>query len=1092
MNYPFKLGLLLCLALLPFVTIAQTKAQKVYLNPSTIEGQLVKITEPLRDFVEPPFDNIRVRTEKLGYHPKTDWVLNDSINPYAQPNGADPAWQLKYSKPLLNRSINQSFEGMGNSGVNPPDPCMDVGPNHVIQMINGSGGAYFEIFDRTGNQLQAQTYFDSFTSIGGLGDPIVLYDQAADRWMMSEFSATGNLMVVAVSQTSDPMGSWYIYSYQANNFPDYPKFGIWPNAYIVTTNENSPNVYALDRTAMLSGNAGTAQDFSVSSYGTISFQALTPVDWDGSTAPPSNEPAMVMRMADDAWANNLNQDQLELFEVDIDFNNAANSSLTLVQSIATDPFDTHLCGYTAFACIPQQGSSTTLDPLREVIMNRIQYRKFSNHETMVLCHVTDVTGNDRAGIRWYELRRTTGDWSIYQQGTYSPDDESRWMASIAINADGSIGLAYSTSSSNSYPSLKYTGRKECDPLGIMTEPETVIVAGGAANGSNRYGDYASMSVDPVDNEFWFTGQYVPATGGWSTRLAKFDIESCTPSVSFATSTISISEQDATIDNACLDYSEVEVVIELNQAASADPTVTLSLGGSATAGLDYEAPANLTSTLTATNLSASFIFKIFDDNYVETLETIDLTYTLNANGGNASSGNINQALSIEIISEDVLPITSSSATTVILDEDFESNTLGVFTTNNPSGDTPFQVATVTGASSNAYTVPTAPTGTYVAYVNDDDCNCNQNEVNLESPVLDLSAAISASLTFDYYYEDQVYQNNPEEAEVLISVDGGVTYVLLEELAGPDVWVVGYAIDLTNYVGQSNVKILFRYSDGTGWLYGLAVDNIKVETTASTAVQVAVNSTNPTEAYLAPMTTVYFYDEMTGDIMLSLNNTSTHDYGCTTVEVDRAGTNPSALQFSTANTDEYVASKTFKISPSNPSATGSYTIDLYYEEAEIAAWETATGNNRSILEIVKVAGDNKISDVTPANVSNYTISYNPATLGSFNSDVIVSSTISSGFSGFGIGKPASTTSSSSCLSFPTNTWIGGATGNWNDSVSDWSLGELPDYCHHVVIPAGKNVTVLNTEIAKGYTLTVDQSGTLTSEVGAIVDIIAPNTP
>ena len=111
---------------------------------------------------------------------------------------------------------------------------------------------------------------------------------------MSEFSASGNLLVVAITETSDPLGAWFVYSYQANSFPDYPKYGIWPNMYVVTSNENSPTVYVLDRAQMLAGNPGAAQDFTVPSYGTIGFQALTPVDFDGSTLPPANEPAMVM------------------------------------------------------------------------------------------------------------------------------------------------------------------------------------------------------------------------------------------------------------------------------------------------------------------------------------------------------------------------------------------------------------------------------------------------------------------------------------------------------------------------------------------------------------------------------------------------------------------------------------------------------------------------------------------------------------------------------------------------------------------------------------------------------------------------------
>ena len=1082
------------IVLLPFFqTIhGQEEFPRILLNPDVIEGKLIRVSEPLRDFSPPPFDGDIVKGSKLGYHPKSDWILNDSINPNAKPNGWDPAWQKEYAPARNTKALIQNFNGLGNNGVNPPDPALDVGPNHVIQMINGPGGAYFIIYDKAGTVLVGQTYFDSWSTIPGLGDPIVLYDQFADRWMMSEFASGSNSLIIAISQTADPTGSWYFYSYSTPNFPDYPKYGIWDDAYVCTTNESQPAIYAFDRTQMLNGTAGSSQRFTVASYGTIGFQALTPADVDGNTAPPNGEPAIVMRMADDAWDPGLSQDQLEIFEFDIDFNTPGNTSLQLVQTLATDPFDTHLCGYTSFACIPQQGSGVTLDPLREVIMNRIQYRNFGSYEAMVLCHATDVDGNDRAGVRWYELRRTTGNWTIHQQGTYSPDTESRWMASIAINSIGDIGLAYSTSSSSSFPSLKYTGRKICDPLGTMTEPETNIVIGGGANGSNRYGDYASMSVDPSDGTFWFTGEYNPTTA-WSTRITKFDIGgSCTPEVSFSTGNMTINETDADVINSCLDYKTVDVTIGVSGTPSADPTVTLVLGGSATQGVDYEAPGSLSATLTSPNYEATFSFDIYNDAYVEMDEILNLSYTLNANGGDATTGAANQMVDITIVSEDLPPSGSTGVPVTLLDEDFESNTLGSFTTSNPSGDTPWQAGDEPTAQTTAFDIPTYPAGsTYAAYVNDDDCDCNQNEVNLFSPILDLTNLSSADLVFDYYFEDETYLGDPEDLDVLISINGGTTFTLLEDLAGTGTtaFQIGKTISLNSYVNQSNVQINFRYSDGTGWLYGAVIDNVVVEgITAGAPIQLAVNSGMPAEEYLGPNTTVHYYDPASNNIMLSLTNNSNHDFGCTTVEVDRPGTSPSAVVFNDPSSEYFVTSKTFKITPTNSSGSASYDIELYYEEAEIAAWESATSNSRSVVEVVKVAGNNQISDVTPANAATYDISYYDSSLSAYDTDVIVTASIPSGFSGFALGKEL--LSSPTCSMVETNTWVGPSTANWNDSASNWSLSLIPTQCHHVVIPSGNNITILNGNMGFAFTIDIQSGAEVDVQSNATLDVIAPN--
>jgi hypothetical protein len=228
---------------------------------------------------------------------------------------------------------------------------------------------------------------------------------------------------------------------------------------------------------------------------------------------------MVMRMKDYAWDNSITQDALEIWNLNIDWTTPSNSSLAINADLALDtPFDSGLCGYTPFSCIDQPGSNVNLDPLREVLMNRIHYRNFGTHESMLTCYTADVYGNDHAGIRWCELRRTfgaSGTWTIYQQGTYSPDGYNRWNLSIGISATSYIGLAYNLTGSvggnDRFPSLYYTGRKSCDPLGNMTGPETVIAAGSAASNSNRYGDYNTMGLDPSDGEtFYFTGLYNPA------------------------------------------------------------------------------------------------------------------------------------------------------------------------------------------------------------------------------------------------------------------------------------------------------------------------------------------------------------------------------------------------------------------------------------------------------------------------------------------------------------------------------------------------------------------------------------------------------
>ncbi|MBL7962880.1 MAG: hypothetical protein JNM31_03455 [Flavobacteriales bacterium] len=529
MRHVLRIVLLLC------VPLAGPAQDQVFIRPDA-SGQLEFLGETMayRDWDSTRvFPDERTRPERIGFHAKKDWYLHKEWRADALPQGEDPVLQKNDGTRGDGRVVDLTVDGQLYTSVNPSDNDMAVGPNHVIQMINGSSGAYFRIFNKSGTALGAQTYLDNFinaiggiTTYSGLGDCIVMYDALANRWLMSEFSASGNRLVMCVSSSADPTGTWYAYSITCPGFPDYPKYAVWNGLYVITTNESSPAIYALQRDQMLAGLSASYQRFTVSSYPTIGFQACTPVNFSGGTAPPGGALAMFMRMADDAWSASVPNDRLEIWTMNINWAVPASSVITGPTFLATQAFDTGLCGYTSFSCIDQPGTTINLDPLREVLMNRVQYRHFGTHESIVCNHAVDVNGADRAGVRWYELRRTGGTgnpWSIHQQGTYSPNTESRWMAAIDINANGDIGLAYNVSGASTYPSIRHTGRYASDPLGQMTFTEASIVAGTTYNNSNRYGDYNSLGVDPANGTtFWGTSNYNPTTS-WRTRLFAFSL-----------------------------------------------------------------------------------------------------------------------------------------------------------------------------------------------------------------------------------------------------------------------------------------------------------------------------------------------------------------------------------------------------------------------------------------------------------------------------------------------------------------------------------------------------------------------------------------
>ena len=274
---------------------------------------------------------------------------------------------------------------------------------------------------------------------------------------------------------------------------------------------------------------GGAADMVFFDMGT-SYGNLLPSDCDGAF-PTLGTPNYFTYFNDDIWGGS---DELEVWEFDVDWVTPANSTFTVMNSMAVSSFDGDINGSIASYSrdnISQSGTTQKLHVMSDRLMYRLQFRDFGTHQAMVCNHTIDV-GSERAGIRWYEVRRTTGNWSIYQEGTYAPaDGENRWMGSIAMNGDGDIALGYSSCSGSTFPSIRYTGRLAGDALGTMTIAEqTIISSTTAQTGVNRWGDYSMMSVDPTnDRTFWYTQEYTGGGWNWQTRIASFDFPSaCTP------------------------------------------------------------------------------------------------------------------------------------------------------------------------------------------------------------------------------------------------------------------------------------------------------------------------------------------------------------------------------------------------------------------------------------------------------------------------------------------------------------------------------------------------------------------------------------
>lgn len=518
---------------------------------------------------------------------------NKFVNPEALPAGEDPIWQKSNGREA-GRAPIVNFNGVSSSSM-PEDPSGSVGPNHYVHAIN----AKYQIFDKSGNSLYGPSNLSNLWSGSqDAGDPIVMYDEEADRWFISQFQLPyNNKMLIAVSTSPDPLGSYYTYEYTFNIQPDYMKYSIWHDGYYMTANMQGQNFTVFERDKMLAGDPSARMIAKTLSVPANGFYCAMSAYVDG-THPPAGTPQYFIALTDDGWGGV--SDGVRIYKMVTDWG-AGDATVTTSQNVALSSFDS---AFTAsWDDIVQQGTSQKLDGLVGFLMYRANYRRFATHNSMVLCFTVDLDNTNHAGIRWVELRQAddNSDWTLYQEGTYGPDALHRWCPSISIDKQGNIGLGYAIAGSNMYPSIRYTGRKASDPLGTLTIAETEVVAGtGAITGANRFGDYGHMAVDPDGLTFWHTCEYGTSSGR-RTRVYSFMIgtaATCDVGVSAISNptngTLSGSEDiTVTISNYGSDsQSNITVSYSINGGTAVTETYTGTIAAGASATYTFTQTADM--------------------------------------------------------------------------------------------------------------------------------------------------------------------------------------------------------------------------------------------------------------------------------------------------------------------------------------------------------------------------------------------------------------------------------------------------------------------------------------------------------------------
>ena len=720
------------------------------------------------------------------------------------PAGPDPLARFQEITPTTaGRAPIVSFDAHIGTVLN--DPTGAIGPNHYVYAFNSG----FGILDRAGNVLLPEASLGTLFPGETLGDPVVVYDRFADRFIIMEFSNSPNGFLVAVCQGPDPVNDgWYTYRFNTGTFPDYEKMSVWGDGYYITANKDqgaqSSNdvVFALERDEMLVGNASAQMiGFPLPAVEDNGFYSPGGFNAIGSTLPPVGVPHPIVYMQDDGWAG-ISTDHLKIWNISTNWASPASSSISSPQQINTAAFDATFDGG-GFNNLQEPGGGPDIDAIQATMMYMTNYRRFGTHNSAVMNFVVDVSGNDtKAGIRWYELRQAndTAPWTIYQEGTYSQPNHSTFCGSISMDSSGNIGMGYTIVSSTQYTSLRYTGRQATDALGTMTVTEQFIVDGDqptAFRPDGRYGDYAQLTVDPVDDEtFWHIAEYMKGTSNTrKSHVASFKIATGPPDTEAPSDPTSLAATGTT-------------------AISTDLNWTASTDNIAVVGYDvYQNGVNVatagSNSFTVTGLSPNTAYSF---------------YVIAKDAAGNQSG---QSNTVNVTTLDASGCVGG-ITSFPYNESFE-NTFGSWTQD--SGDD-IDWSVTSGTTPSAGTGPSsANDGTYYIFV---EASVNgtgypNKQAILNSPCFDLSSATSGSVSFDVH---QFGSTDMGSITLEASFDDGISWNSLWSQTGNqgDVWN-NVNIDLSAYLGES---VQFRFDRVTGgtWEADIAIDAFNV--TAGTGV------------------------------------------------------------------------------------------------------------------------------------------------------------------------------------------------------------------------------------------------------------------
>ncbi|MFZ1131069.1 MAG: choice-of-anchor D domain-containing protein [Terriglobales bacterium] len=607
----------------------------------------------------------------------------------------DPVLQ-KEVLPPVSASQGVDFNGIPSPGYAPSDSNMAVGLNYIVETVN----VQFAVYSKSGATIAGPINIQSlFSPLGGdcgtgtYGDPVVLYDRHADRWLLSDIGkGVTKSECIAVSQTNNPAGAYYLYGYSFGaSLNDYPKLSVWPttsnSAYLATYNIFGPSNFlgadlcGLDRTKMLVGDPTAAQLCKLTPNNEFSY---LPSDNDGPTPPTDGTPGLYI-----SWQNNSPG---ELYLRTLTLNFAAASATLSSPTTINVASDTRACG-NGGTCVPQAGTTETLDTLGDRMMYRFAIRHFADHDRAVFSHA--VGNGNQVAVRWYELYDPAGNVTLSQQGTFAPDSDFRWMSSVAEDQSGDIGLGYSASSDIIHPGIRFTGRVPSDPLGTMeTETSILVGAGSQTTGLSRWGDYTAMVVDPSDDcTFWYVDQYenVSGTFNWQTNIGSFIFTGCAPgSPNF---TLAPSPNSVTV----------------TQGTSGSSTITVSPTNGFTGSVNLSA-SGLPSGVTAG----------FNPNPTTSTSTLTLTASATAATGTASvtisgtSGSLTQttAVSLTVLASGPTVALSPSGLTwgnVVVGAKAAAKTV----TLSNTGATTLNISNIAASGDFALTTSTKPCGSTLA-------------------------------------------------------------------------------------------------------------------------------------------------------------------------------------------------------------------------------------------------------------------------------------------------------------------------------------------------------------------------------------------